>query len=155
VRSRAVLAGLGLGVAALLSGSATASAGAQVTPRAGYFTGHEAYKPGPVPVSFTVGKGRKNVLQFSGEAEVKAGCQNHLTGFEAPTAPMAIGPAGRFTRTSTSYPQKGVVVRVTGRFVSPTKVTGHISVVLRRVQGCNASRAFTAQRTAATAPAVT
>jgi hypothetical protein len=156
VRSGAVLAGLGFSLVAILGAAAPASAAPpQVTPRAGYYTGHEADKPSPLPVSFTVGTGRKNVLHFNAEAEVKAGCQNHLTGFEAPTAPMSIGTAGRFADASTAYPQKGVVVRVTGKFVSPTKATGLISVTLRRVKGCNASRAFTAQRTAAAAPPVT
>jgi hypothetical protein len=156
VRNGAIVAGLGLCLAAVFGAAAPASAAPpQATPRAGYYTGHEADKPSPVPVSFTVGKGRKNVLNFNAEAEVKAGCKNHLTGFEAPTAPMAIGPAGRFAGSSTAYPQKGVTVRVTGRFVSATKATGLITVTLRRVKGCNASRAFTAQRTAAAAPPVT
>ena len=65
---------------------------------------------------------------------------------------MAIGKAGRFSRSSTSYPQPGVRVTVTGRFNSATTVTGHIAIRFTRVKGCNATRAFTAQRTAATAP---
>jgi len=157
VSSRAVLAGLclSLGLVAGLGTATPASATAQVTARAGHYTGREADKPKPVPVSFTVSANHKRVLSFTAEAEVKAGCKNHLTGFEAPTAPMAIGPAGRFARSSTAYPQKGVVVRVTGRFISATKVTGLISVTLRNVKGCNASRGFTAQRDAAAASAVT
>ena len=46
----------------------------------------------------------------------------------------------------------GVRVTVTGRFTSPTTVSGHIAIHFNRVKGCNANRAFTAQRTAAAAP---
>jgi hypothetical protein len=153
VRNRLIVVAVGISTGALLAGTAAALPAPQVKARAGYYTGHEADKPSPVPVTFTVSKNRKKVLNFSAEAEAKAGCTNHLTGFEAPTAPMLIGNAGRFTRSSTSYPQPGVRVTVTGRFTAPTTVTGHIAIRFTRVKGCNANRAFTAQRTAATAPA--
>jgi hypothetical protein len=144
---------LGFALASLLRSTAAAAAAApQVIARAGYYTGQEAFKPSPVPVSFTVSKNHKKVLGFSAEAQVRAGCKNHLTGFEAPTAPMAIGPAGRFSRSSTAYPQAGVTVTVTGRFTSPANVTGHIAIRFARVKGCNASRIFVAHRTAAHAP---
>jgi hypothetical protein len=141
-----------LGVAATLSAAAgvlpaSATAGPQVTARAGHYTGHEADKPSPLPVSFTVSANHKRVVSFSAEAEAKAGCKNHLTGFQAPTAAMQIGPAGRFARSSTTYPQPGVRVTVTGRFTTPSKVFGHITIRFARVKGCNASRAFTAKRT--------
>jgi hypothetical protein len=152
VRSQVIAVAIGVAAVTTLAGTASAVSAPQVKARPGYYTGQEADKPTPVSVSFTVSKNRKKVLAFSAEAEAKAGCQNHLTGFEAPTAAMAIGPAGRFARSSTSYPQPGVRVTVTGRFTSPTTVSGHIAIHFNRVKGCNANRAFTAQRTAAAAP---
>jgi hypothetical protein len=149
VRSRAVL--LGLGVAMTASGwtALPAAAVPQVVPRSGSYIGHEADKPSPVPVSFVVSKNHKRIRSFTAEAEAKAGCTNHLTGFEAPTGPMAIGAAGRFTRTSTNYPQAGVRVTVTGRFTSARTVTGHIRIRFATIKGCNANRVFTAHRTSA------
>jgi hypothetical protein len=128
------------------------TAAPQLIPRAGYYTGHEADKPSPVPVSFVVSKNHKRVRSFTAEAEAKAGCTNHLTGFEAPTGPMLISAAGRFSHTSTNYPQAGVRVTVRGRFTSARTVTGHIIIHFSQVKGCNANRAFAAHRTAVAAP---
>ena len=141
------LIGLGIG-AAVVGLVVPASAAPQVAPRAGHYSGSEAVKPSPLPVTFVVSKNRRRVQAFAAEAQVKAGCTNHITEFQAPTGPMPISTAGRFSRSSRAYPQKGVQVTVTGHFTSPTTVSGHITIRLSTVKGCNASRPFSAQRTA-------
>jgi hypothetical protein len=149
---RVIPVGLALGLAAVACLAAPASAAAQIKPRAGYFAGQEADRTTPMPVSFTVSKNRKKVVSFTGQAVVKAGCTNNIQSFQAPRAPMPIKAKGRFTRSSTNYPQKGVRVTVTGTFTSATKANGHITIHFANIRGCNASRVFTARRTAATAP---
>jgi hypothetical protein len=134
-------------VCAALAGVVPASATSVARPRAGKYAGQETYNNNPLPVTFNVSRNRKRVMRFSGQAQVKRGCTNHITGFQAPTGPMTITAAGRFSARSTSYPQPGVRVKVTGTFVSRVKARGHISVRIAKPKGCNASRPFTAQRT--------
>ncbi|HTW21389.1 MAG TPA: hypothetical protein VME70_14395 [Mycobacteriales bacterium] len=128
------------------AGSVAASAATPLGPRAGQYTGQEAASPQPLPVSFTVASSHRRIVAFSAEAEVKAGCKNHITEFQAPTGPMPI-TSGRFTKTSHAYPQKGVAVTVTGHFTSRTTARGRITVRFTKVRGCNASRLFRAHRT--------
>jgi hypothetical protein len=147
--SRAGITAAAIGVI-VASGLAPASAlTPQVrAPRAGHYAGQVAAKPSPLPVTFTVANGPKRVTGFTAQALVKAGCTNHITSFEAPVAPMRISAAGRFARVSRAYPQKGVIVTVTGRFTSRTTATGLITIRLTRIKGCNATHRFSAQRTA-------
>jgi hypothetical protein len=123
----------------------TANAAQQPRPRAGSYSGQEANGTTPVPVSFTVSKNRNKVVGFSGQAVVKVGCKNHIRSFEAPHAAMAI-KGGRFSGSSTSYPQKGVRVVVTARFTSQVKAKGRIAIRFSRVKRCTVSRSFTAER---------
>jgi hypothetical protein len=128
-------------------GVATAApATGTVTPRAGHYAGTETFKPTSIPVQFSVTNGPKTVRSFAGTARVKAGCKNNIAGYQAPTGPMKVTKAGHFSASLTTYPGPAVKVTVTGRFTSPTKVTGHITVKFKRAAGCNSSRAFTATR---------
>jgi hypothetical protein len=136
--SVAVISGLGLSVA-------SAGSSSSVQPRPGPWAGQEANGTTPSPVSFTVGPTGDLVTNFSGEGIVKAGCTNHLQGFSAPTGPMTI-TNGRFRGVETSYPQRGVRVVVTGTFTTRTKARGRIHIHFKRVDGCDATRTFTAQR---------
>jgi hypothetical protein len=130
------------------AGITTAAAGSTAaTPRAGHFAGSETFSPDPIPVQLTVTNGPKTVRNFTGSARVKAGCKNNFAGYEAPKGPMKVTKAGHFTQSLTTYPGPLVTVTVTGNFTSPTTVTGHITIVFKRVKGCNSSRAFTATRT--------
>lgn len=149
---RLIPTGLTLGIIAAACLAAPATADTQIKPRAGHFSGQEAFGTTPVPVTFTVSKNRKKVVNFSAQAEVKAGCTNHIQSFQAPFSPMPITTDGHFTGTTTSYPQKGVRVTVTGTFTSAVRAKGRITIHFNRVKGCNANRPFTAHRTGATAP---
>jgi hypothetical protein len=134
------------GVVAALAGTVPAAVAGQATPRTGKFVGQEEFGNNPLAVSFTVPKNRQRVLDFSGQAEAKDGCTNHITGFSAPDRPMTITADGHFSAVSRNYP-KGVRVKVTGTFTSRAKARGHISVRIAKLDGCNASRLFTAVRT--------
>jgi hypothetical protein len=147
VHSRTTQTAIVLGVCAALAGAVPASATSQARPRAGKYAGQETYNNDPLPVTFNVSRDRKRVMRFSGQAEVKGGCTNHITGFQAPTGPMAITAQGRFSASSRNYPQPGVRVKVTGTFVSRVKAKGHIKVRIAKHPGCTASRPFVAQRT--------
>jgi hypothetical protein len=118
-------------------------------PRAGKYVGKEAFGTTPLPVSFVVSRDRLRVTKFTGQAQARNGCSNHITSFQAPTGPMTIGADGRFKASSHNYPQQGVQVRVTGRFVSRTKARGHISVRIANQPDCNARRSFHARRASA------
>jgi hypothetical protein len=130
-------------------GVVPAAAAGQAKPRAGRYAGQEVYDNNPLPVTFNVSRDRSRVVRFTGQAVTKDGCTNHITSFQAPSGPMTITAAGRFsaTSTSTSYPQPGVRVKVTGTFVSRLKAKGHISIRISKHRDCNARRPFTAQRT--------
>jgi hypothetical protein len=117
--------------AVVLGSTLPAAASSQHRPRAGKFAGQERYDSDSLPVTFTVSRDRARVLRFVGQAAVKDGCTNHITGFQA---------------TSKNYPQPGVRVRVTGRFVSRSKARGHVSVRIANSTGCNVSRPFSARR---------
>lgn len=123
-----------------------AQAAANGHPRPGPWAGQEANGTAPSPVSFTVDPSGTTVSDFSGEGIVKAGCTNHIQGFSAPTGPMTISN-GQFRGVETSYPQRGVRVVVTGNFVSRTKARGRIHIHFKRVDGCEATRRFTARPT--------
>jgi len=146
MRSGPVASGVAVCLAAVAGAAIPAAAGTAITPRAGAFSGQETAGANPLPVTFTVAKGRKRVVHFVGQAETRAGCTNHITGFQAPTGPMKINKGAHFTASSSNYPQKGVTVTVTGRFTSPTTARGHISVRIVHVKGCAISRLFTASR---------
>ncbi|HEX3823366.1 MAG TPA: hypothetical protein VHV79_02745 [Mycobacteriales bacterium] len=141
-----------LAVAAASSFALSAAVAAPVTgsgsavPRAGSYAGAETFKPTPIPVQFTVTNGPKTVRSFASSARVKAGCKNNIAGYQAPTGPMKVTKAGRFSESLTTYPGPAVKVTVIGHFTRPAKVTGRITVKFKRAKGCNSSRAFTATR---------
>jgi hypothetical protein len=134
-------------VVAVLGGVVSAAAATTATPRAGKYAGAEANGAAPLPVTFVVTPDRTRITSFNGQSAEKDGCTNHIKSFEAPPGPMAISPTGTFSATSTNHAQKGVRVKVTGHFVSQVKARGRISVRVRKVDGCNISRPFTAHRT--------
>jgi hypothetical protein len=127
-------------------GAVPAGGVTQLKPRAGNYIGHETFGDNPLPVSFTVSRDRTRVVDFRGQAAAREGCTNRITSFQAPTGPMPISAAGRFSDTSTNYPQRGVRVKVIGRFISRIRVRGHIRVRIAKMPACTASRLFTARR---------
>jgi len=141
----------GSSVVAVLAAGAVAlplpvSAVGTSQPRSGKYAGTEAFGTTPLPVKFIVSRNRLRVRKFTAQAQVKAGCSNHITSFQTPTGPMSISADGKFSAESRNYPQKGVRVRVSGVFVSGTKARGHISVRIAKHPECNARRVFHAKR---------
>jgi hypothetical protein len=117
-------------------------------PRPGKYAGTEAFGTTPLPVKFMVSRNRLRVRKFTAQAQVKAGCTNHITSFQAPTGPMSISADGGFSAVSRNYPQNGVRVRVSGIFTSRTKARGHVSVRIAKHPECDARRPFHARRRA-------
>jgi hypothetical protein len=147
MRSRlAIGVAAAVAVAIPLVGAVPTAAVSDSKPRAGKYVGKEAFDNTPLPVSFVVSRDRTRVTKFTAQAQVRDGCSNRITSFQAPTGPMSIGADGRFTARSHNYPQHGVRVRVSGVFVSRTKARGHISVRLAKQPDCNASRFFHARK---------
>jgi hypothetical protein len=127
--------------------AAPTAAVSESKPRAGKYVGKEAFGNTPLPVSFVVSRDRTRVTKFTAQAQVRDGCSNRITSFQAPTGPMTVGADGRFRARSHNYPQRGVHVRVSGRFVSRTKARGHISVRIAKQPDCDARRFFHARKT--------
>jgi hypothetical protein len=119
---------------------------AQLSPKKGQYSGFEVYKSTPIPTQLTVGRHGNRVTSFTGQAQVRDGCENHITSFQAPDGPMPIHADGSFAARSTNYPQDGVRVKVTGTFVSRVKARGHISVRIAGKRDCHARRLFTVRR---------
>jgi hypothetical protein len=146
MKQRTMVVGLALGVASVAGLAAPAGAAASLTPRAGSYTGQEAASPTPEAVHFTVTNGPKTIRSFTGSGQVKAGCKNTISSYEAPPGPMKVTKAGHFSESLTTYPGPAVRITVTGHFTTGTKVVGHITTAFKKVKGCNATRSFTAKR---------
>lgn len=146
MRSRLAVVGAAAAALTVMAGAVPTSAVGDLKPRAGKYLGKEAFGSTPLPVTFTVSRDRTRVTKFTAQAQVRNGCSNHITSFQAPTGPMTVSSDGRFSAKSKNYPQQGVRVRVTGVFTSRTKARGHISVRIAKQKDCDARRVFRAKR---------
>ncbi|HTR71170.1 MAG TPA: hypothetical protein VMH41_13210 [Mycobacteriales bacterium] len=134
----------GFAAALTLMAALPAAAVPTATPRNGSFSGTETEPTADLAVSFTVVR-HARVTAFNGTAQVKPGCTNPITSYQTPYGPFAIGPKGKFSGVSSSYPKPAPTVRVTGRFTSPKKAVGIIAITFAKKKGCSARRHFTAR----------
>jgi hypothetical protein len=149
VRNHVVAAGLITATMAVAAVGEPASGAVQVRPRAGAYDGTETGPGDNSAITFTVSKNRKVVGNLTGNAEARAGCTAHYTGFELPPGRMAITNGVHFRRSTTRYPGPKVRVTIVGHFTSATAAAGRIVVHFTTVKGCNATTPFTANRTGA------
>jgi hypothetical protein len=123
---------------------------AQAKPKAGHYSGHAAYAT-PVPVTFSVNRKRTKVVNFSSQADVKAGCTAPNPSFETPITPKKISKSGHFKQSYSAYTDASgkpyhVKVTVTGHFTSRTKVSGKFILVSKKYKHCNQTVHWSASR---------